>query len=620
VPNQNLISKLKRRIEKRLMPRGRRRLRDDTSVPAFFEQLNNKGCRYAVLRWFDKLPQVAPGEDLDILVGDDDVGFVSSLLTIRGTGRGTPCDLYSVSGLPGTAFRSLPYYPPHVAKDILRRAVRHSSGAWVPCPEDHFHSLAYHALYHKGAPSGLPEQPDVAPAEGAPEHEYTSVLRQLADAIGVRVGIDFQSLDAYLAAKGWRPALDMLAKLGERNAWCRQLAEAELERQPVVPGLSAFLVREAAADPGDVARIRQIIEEDGFVLLHEQRLQDAEKQRAARAVRGGTWGPGPFPMPGGVPAVLLAAVDVFPQAPSAKLTQQHAQADNAHIFDTKLRVRRWWNGRLPPQRHCNVIHASDNARHAAHYIEVAAPNDLASVLEQARAELALLEVSSDTVVRGLGGLARRAKVELIRDPDGTLLVKKTFRPHRRRYLERELHALRTLGQSDPYEVIPSLLRVTESSYTVPYYEPRAPDTSAKLRYAAELWPLPIVQRVFGAARHFHSSGFDFLDFAPRNVILASSGEVKFIDFEFVFEITTSPRPNFAESQTLHGARRDWTGDKPLVDQNRWYERRWLPVTGLSLETLLGDDAEKQQRERDRFVLRREVNTRYKQARKFLLGR
>src|SRR5690606_6645352 len=124
----------KRRIEKRLLPRGRRRLRDDTTATAFFEQLNNKGCRYAGLRWFEKLPQVAAGEDLDILVGDDDVAFVSSHLTTRGTGEGTPCDLYSVSGLAGTAFQSMPYYPPHVAKSILRRAVRHPSGAWVPCP------------------------------------------------------------------------------------------------------------------------------------------------------------------------------------------------------------------------------------------------------------------------------------------------------------------------------------------------------------------------------------------------------------------------------------------------------------------------------------------------------
>ncbi len=618
--NRNLLSKLKRRIEKRWWPRGRRRLRDDLTVPAFFEQLNNRGCRYAILRWFEDLPNVQPGEDLDILVSDEDAPFVESLLTTRGDGPGTPCDLYSVSGLAGTAFRSMPYYPPHVARDILRRAIRHDSAAWVPCPEDHFFSLAYHALYHKGASSGLPEKPQSTPTGSNPEHDYVAVLSASSRALGLSVDIDLSSLDALLDERGWRPPLDMMAKLGERNAWCKQLADREFDRQPEVPGLAAFLVRQVAEDPGDVARIREIIEEDGFVVLLERHLDEAGRQRVGRAVRGGTWGPGPFPMPGGGPAVLLAAVDVFPRPPSDELAKQHGQADNAHVFDTKLRVRRWWNGRLPPQRHCNVLHASDNARHAAHYIELAAAGDTNSVLEGARAELERVESSQDDVVRSLGGLARRAKVELIVAEDGSQLVKKTFRPHRLRYLERELHALRTLGASDPFDVIPPLVRATSASYCVPYYEPRAQSAPTPLRATPALWPLAVVQRVFDAARHFHSRGFEFLDFTPNNVIITASDDVKFIDFEFTFEIADADRTSFAESQTLRGTRRGWSDDKPLIDQSRWYERRWLPVTGMSLETLLGGDVERQHSERNRYLLRREVNTRYRRARKTLLGR
>jgi hypothetical protein len=58
----------------------RRHLRAGISLEQFFDELNRRGVRYAVLRWFETLPDVDPGEDIDILVADEDLPELRSLL------------------------------------------------------------------------------------------------------------------------------------------------------------------------------------------------------------------------------------------------------------------------------------------------------------------------------------------------------------------------------------------------------------------------------------------------------------------------------------------------------------------------------------------------------------
>ena len=48
----------------------------------------------------------------------------SSVRAILDEGPGIqPVDLYSVTGLPGADFRSMPYFPPYLADELLDRAV-----------------------------------------------------------------------------------------------------------------------------------------------------------------------------------------------------------------------------------------------------------------------------------------------------------------------------------------------------------------------------------------------------------------------------------------------------------------------------------------------------------------
>ena len=95
----------------------------------------------------------AAGEDLDLLVDDSSLEEVRTMLD-EGPGI-QPIDLYSVTGLPGADFRSMPYFPPYLAEELLDRAIVHRGLCSVPAPREHFLSLAYHALYHKGLRRGF---------------------------------------------------------------------------------------------------------------------------------------------------------------------------------------------------------------------------------------------------------------------------------------------------------------------------------------------------------------------------------------------------------------------------------------------------------------------------------
>ena len=197
---------------------------DDLGVEGFFAELRDRQLRYAVLRWFDDLPYIPPGHDVDLLVHDDDVAKVQALLTARHAKPGVKCDLYSVSGLPGTAHRAagrelgVPYFPPGRAEALLT-AAEYRGLYRAPRVEDHFLSLAYHAVYLKGPRSGLPSRhPQVVP-EPSPRHDYAATLALLSRAAGIDVPIEMEALDEYLASRGWRPPGPVIEALLPHNRW-----------------------------------------------------------------------------------------------------------------------------------------------------------------------------------------------------------------------------------------------------------------------------------------------------------------------------------------------------------------------------------------------------------------
>jgi hypothetical protein len=184
----------------------------------FFERLRQEGVTYVVLRWFEELPQVEPGHDIDMLVDDRNVAFVQSLLTDRPRHGTQHVDVYSVSGLPGSDLAGLPCFPPSFARRLLNRAVWLRGVYRVPDPEGHFLGLAYHAAYHKGYASGL-SAGDEREHRARGSHDYEAVLADLAARLGESVDPTLDGVDRYLADHDLRPPLDTLRRLAPTNPW-----------------------------------------------------------------------------------------------------------------------------------------------------------------------------------------------------------------------------------------------------------------------------------------------------------------------------------------------------------------------------------------------------------------
>lgn len=558
---------------KRLFKRRTRRfIPPKPPLEHFFAKLNAAGCRYAVLRWFEDFPHIAKGEDVDILVHDKDADLLrsfllpSSLFPRISKTTAVKCDVYSVSGLARSAYRGVAYYPPHLARKILERAVDHPSGARAPCQEDHFYSLAFHALYHKGLRAGIPTADAALTPNARPEHDYAGRLRELAAGLGINVAMQMEALDAELAARGWRPPLDLLEKLSPRDPWRRARMEALLAQMPPRSGLAVFFVRERALEePQGAGKISALLAEEGFSVLAVKPLSAPERERVAREVRGANWSRGPWPVSGGLPAAAIAAIDVYPHAPDRRLSRRHPEADNARVFCAKERIRARWNGERQRAERCNIIHSSDNCRQAAVYLDLAMPEFKERILQEADRSIEDMNLGGEVVHR-FDRSGRRSIVELLRQSDGSLVVRKIFKPGNEAYLEREVQTINELRKISP-DTVPQVLEHGKNYFIMPFYE----DARVWLtKNFNPLLPIRALRKTFLSVQKFFEHGYVFADFRPHNVIIQNGNEVKIIDYEHVYNRSVD---DVLKKNVFYGDN---------------YNRVWMRKTALPLQSLLHD--------------------------------
>jgi hypothetical protein len=350
-------------------------------VEGFLRRLQTAGRRHAVLRWFESLPAVAPGEDIDLLVDDRDLESVRALLN-EGPGI-QPVDLYSVTGLPGSDYCKMNYFPPHAAEELLDRAADHRGLCRVPAAREHFLSLAFHAVYHKGYRSGLVCRGEERPRFLNPDHDYATILGELARPLGIDVAITLEDLDGYLDSQGWRPPYDTLVRLSRRNEWLWSLVKRELSAEEEDDGLAVFLIREEATRRGGVERAARWLVEQGFQILVTRHFDAAESRRVARRIRGGNWGPGPWSLAGGGPIAAIVVYDPAPIRPWRRRKRRLPYVANSRLY-CKRRLRDYFNEGYPKEAHCNVVHSSDNGREAMEYLRIIMPDEIDDVLSRAR--------------------------------------------------------------------------------------------------------------------------------------------------------------------------------------------------------------------------------------------
>ena len=359
---------------------ARRFVPQTLGIEGFFARLHTAGLRHAVLRWFESLPLLPAGEDLDLLVDDESLSAVRALLD---SGPGLQAvDLYSVYGAPGADYQKLPYYPPYLAEQLLKRSVMHRELCAVPSPRDHFLSLAYHAVYHKGTASGLPTSGQAKPVAARPEHCYANILERMAERLGITVPITLTDLDAYLDREGWRPPHDMLVRLSRKNKWLRTLVKHAVEDETDA-GLAVFLVRREALARGGVKRAAKLIAEHGFQVIETITIDPLRLETIVRSVRGGNWGQGPWPVSGGPPVAAIVAYDPAPLRPTRRQRRKFPFLANARLLK-KDQIRGAFNAKHSESEHSNVIHSSDNGREARDYLRVIVPERVEEILASVR--------------------------------------------------------------------------------------------------------------------------------------------------------------------------------------------------------------------------------------------
>lgn len=355
-------------------PSARLWLSPELGLAGFFAELERRRLRWSVLRWWEALP-ARKGGDVDMLVHDDDLDELSRILD--GRIGSIPLDVYAVFGSRGHSYGGACYYPSPLAAAMLERSVLNERGVRVLAPEDAFHALAYHALYHKGEASGLPSTtPGVRPFAD-PKHDFATILPAMARGLGFELAPTMEAIDELLAEHGWRPPRDTLRKWSRKNRWIRSRWFREHSRAQE-PGLVVFVLRRRAIEQDLLPLVQREIQASGFEILRVLELDPAAAERVERGTRGGNWGRGDWPADGGPPACVIVGFDPAPLPLRRRFRRRYPDMDNGRIVE-KRRIRDAVNATLPPSERSNLLHSSDNAEEALEYLALASPEHAAEI-------------------------------------------------------------------------------------------------------------------------------------------------------------------------------------------------------------------------------------------------
>lgn len=548
--------------------------------------------KYVVLRWFEQLPVIDRGEDLDVLVSDTDLAKFRALVESE---PGTqPLDLYSESGLPSSDYHGAAYYPPVLARMILENAHLHESGFLVPAPIEHLRSLAYHAVYHKGLHSGIPSELRAVhlDPEIETEHDYVAHLARLAATTNTELDITLEGVDRYLTSVGWRPPNDALRRLTNVNSLVPTLLNEPSPRValPERAELSVFLIRERTLDVVTIDEVRRLLDRFGFDVIYVEELDVIKVPRDSLLLRGGNWGAGPYPVSGGLPVIIIVAVHHNPIQPWSELEVQYPHLTNAAIYEFKEELRRQIKERVVPHATFNPVHSSDNTAEALEYLNIVVPDLVPELFRDAITRTSEFS-APDNVVRTLN-LGRRSRVDVVAKPDG-YVVRKTFAPSFGRFLQREILGRRALSTATL--AVSPLVAAGDNWIEVPLHGSPVirPNSQRPL-------PLPVVREMVAILREVHSAGYDVVDAKPANFLRDSDGSMRLVDLEFLYEYDWK-RPDFADSANFRGPWPGFDGDIPVGDLS--YEFRWRRATGLPLEVLISGSPCRQRIHRSIWAIR-----------------
>lgn len=345
-------------------------LSEEVGFTGLFYFCRQANVNYVVLRNYDTLPKLhRVNGDLDILVADEDRPKLVDFLK-KNPGR-LPVDVWSVSG---PHYKQMPYYPPPLARQILKGKIAGPAGSLIPADREALLSFAYHILYHKGEKAGVPSTIDTVEVNTNPENDYSGAVKSLAVKNSLDIGQTMEELDIFLASQGWRPKIDTLVKLSEDNQWIKDRFLNCSGSQNDQPHLGFMVCREKARGSQILPDIVSVIKGSGFAIVFEKELDAEEKKIATEQLRGGFWSAGDKEDPMLLPAHVFVITDLI------------SPKNNKEIFDTRLRalkesIREHFDGKGDA---ISIVHATDNTLESLEYAETLFPEILESIKEEAR--------------------------------------------------------------------------------------------------------------------------------------------------------------------------------------------------------------------------------------------
>ena len=378
-------------IKKRLLNKWKKRKKRWKNITLklkdihdFFEKLETHNISYVVLRWFDEVPLTKMDEknfseknDIDLLVDTKDINKLASIAS-KHYGK-IKCDIYNVKGGRGLSYNKFPYYPPVLASKILGNRELYNDVFYVPCPQHHFKSLAYHLVYHKGLDSGIPTGAEIQ-TKPNPKRNYGKHLQQLGDKLALDIPKPYTLLNLhnYLVQNKWDMTYDLIERWPNKTLWHEYLLKCHIEDlkpwAEKLPHLLIFFIRQDMVDSGRVESICDMVEEK-FEILMKQQLNQRQVEDIGFKVRGGNWTSNKDNkvIPASVAIICYDHNPVEMSAKDTKYNELYPKVRNKNIFH-KHEIRR----RLASDKTFNKIlssgvHSCDNHLEAQHMLSAIFP-------------------------------------------------------------------------------------------------------------------------------------------------------------------------------------------------------------------------------------------------------
>ena len=324
----------------------------------FLDYLNNSGKKYAVIRFFEKLPnRYRVGGDLDVLVEDELFDTTSNFLSENSGPE--MIDMYSVTGQSNA--QKIPYYTPYLAKKILNETVTHN-GYSVPNPKHYLNSFIYHCLYHKGLTSGIPTKYKDLKISNSPDNNYLLKIKELSKPFNIDVGETLEELDKYMKSVGWRPHLDTLDLLSSNNKWLSKHVKATNLGKELC--LVACVLKKGFFEHNKIEEFEKKIKSLKFKALNKEILMGDRLQVAYNHLRGGNWS-------------ATNEEQYSPQAVYLLVDESNdgylVRKNNLHYNprSKKMALRKEFD--VGTQSH---IHMTDNTYQSIEYVDVLYPGEL----------------------------------------------------------------------------------------------------------------------------------------------------------------------------------------------------------------------------------------------------